>query len=274
MLAGIDPKYAIAGAFGLAFVGLVVVNVTVGLCAFAFVSFLEVLVSVGGSFSFPKVVGLPARGLLARGHLDPRTTRARASSPRIPRSRYRARDLRGLGGAQLVWAESAPAAFDASFRYLQNMILFLIVYTAIRKREHAVWMSAAFVTGATIAAVSAIIYRPDPGQYDVARAAGTVGDPNELASLLVAGVILAGVLIVLLKRSPALRLAAASARRALRPRALLHVLARWTGRAGRAPPSRPSSSRAAGGHRSSRLMAVVALIGVELLRVRGAPGIA
>src|SRR5687768_1871445 len=58
VLAGINPKYAIAGAFGLAFVMLVLVDLTFGLCAFTFLSFLELLlVSEDRSFSFLKVAG-------------------------------------------------------------------------------------------------------------------------------------------------------------------------------------------------------------------------
>ena len=57
----------------------------------------------------------------------------------------------------------------------------------MRERRHAVWVVAAFVAGATISAVFAIINPADPGQYDVARASGTIGDPNELAAVLVAG---------------------------------------------------------------------------------------
>ena len=58
VFAGINPKYAIAGAFGLAFVMLVLVDLTFGLCAFTFLSFLELLlVSEDRSFSFLKVAG-------------------------------------------------------------------------------------------------------------------------------------------------------------------------------------------------------------------------
>src|SRR4026209_2388919 len=58
ILAAINPMLAIAGAFGLAFMGLVLVNLTAGLCMFTFLSFLELLlVSSDRSFSFLKVAG-------------------------------------------------------------------------------------------------------------------------------------------------------------------------------------------------------------------------
>src|SRR4051812_27713628 len=58
VLAGIDPKLAIAAALGLGFAALVIANITVGVCLFAVVSFLEVLGSVGGSIGITKVFGL------------------------------------------------------------------------------------------------------------------------------------------------------------------------------------------------------------------------
>jgi O-antigen ligase len=211
VLAGIDPKLAIGAALGLAFAGLVVANITVGLCLFAIVSFLEVLSRIGGSIGITKLFGL----LLVVSWFAAVSTRdedgARTFVAVHPTMTYLLAIFVAWSTLSMVWAESSSAAWTASFRYLQNLLLFLIVFTAVRRRRHAVWVTAAFVAGATVAAVFAIIYRPDPGQYDVARATGTVGDPNELASVLVAGVILAGVLFFLLKRSPALRLAAAGA---------------------------------------------------------------
>jgi O-antigen ligase len=210
LLAGQDPKLAIAAAVGLGFAGLVLANITVGLCLFVVVSFLEVLGSVGGSIGVTKAFGL----LLVASWLAAVSTRGGSERDFItahPTMTYVLAIFVAWSTLSVVWAESAPVAMNASFRYVQNLLLFLIVFTAVRRRNHAVWMTSAFVSGATIAAIFAIIYRPDPGQYDVARAAGTVGDPNELASVLVAGVILAGVLVVLLKRTPPLRIAAAAA---------------------------------------------------------------
>ena len=188
-----------------------VANITVGLCLFAVVSFLEVLSSIGGSIGVTKVFGL----LLVASWFAAASTRDDAEGANFiaahPSMTYVLAIFVAWSTVSMVWAESSSVVINASFRYLQNLLLFLIVFTAIRERKHAVWVTASFVAGATIAAIFAIIYRPDPGQYDVARATGTIGDPNELASVLVAGVILAGVLFFLVRRSPALRLATLAA---------------------------------------------------------------
>jgi len=47
--------------------------------------------------------------------------------------------------------------------------------------------------------------------YDVSRVTGTLGDPNELAAVLVGGTVLAAAMVVALKGSPLLRLAYAGA---------------------------------------------------------------
>jgi len=109
-------------------------------------------------------------------------------------------------GLSLIWAEFPGESLQATFRYAQNALLFLIVFTAVRERKHTVWVVAAFVAGATISAMFAIMNPVDPGQYDVARASGTIGDPNELASVLVVGIILGCVLFTIMRRSPLVRL--------------------------------------------------------------------
>ena len=210
VLAGIDPKLAIAAAVALGFAGLVIANITAGLCLFVGISFLEVLGNVGGSIGATKAFGL----LLVVSWFAAVSTRNEAENDFVtahPTITYLLAIFVAWSTLSMLWAEHGSAALSASFRYFQDLLLFLIVFTAIRRREHAVWMASAFVSGATLAAVFAIVYHPDPGEYDVARASGTVGDPNELAAVLVAGIILAGVLIVLLKRSPLFRLAATGA---------------------------------------------------------------
>ena len=102
-------------------------------------------------------------------------------------------------------------AIDTASRYFQNMILFLIVYTAIRERKHAIWLAWAWLAGATFATVPAILNPPTYEDDLTVRISGTIGDPNELAALLVAGMAFAGVLAVTTKEPP--RCASRRARR-------------------------------------------------------------
>src|SRR5205807_780977 len=163
VLAGVDPKLAIAAAVGLGFAGLVLANITAGLCFFAVLSFLEVLSS---SYGITKLVGF----LLVLSWLAVVSTRTDAQNDFIsahPGITYVLALFVGWSTASVLWAENVPAAIDFSFRYLQNALLFLIVYTAIRERKHARWLIGAFVIGASVAAIFAVLNPPNPGQYDV-----------------------------------------------------------------------------------------------------------
>lgn len=211
VVAGINPKYAIAGAFGLAFVAVVLVNLTVGLCLFAYLSFLELLlVTSDRSFSFLKVAGI----LLLFSWIATISTRNDKDSNFIqafPKFTYVMILFLGLALLSSYWAEAPGRAIDTSWRYLQNMLLFLIVYTAIRERKHITWLAWAWLAGATCATIPAILNPPTYQDDLTVRISGTIGDPNELAALLVAGTAFAVVLSVVSKKNPPLRIAAIAA---------------------------------------------------------------
>jgi O-antigen ligase len=209
-LAGLDPKLAIAAGFGIGFAALVVADVTVGLCLFVVVSFLEVLSQIG-SFGITKVIGF----LLVVSWLAYVTTRESAGEQDFvsqhPLMSYALMIFVAWSGVSLLWSEFHGPVFTSTFRYAQNALLFLIVFTAVRERRHAMWVVAAFVAGASVSALFAVMNPVDPGQYDVARASGTIGDPNELAAVLVVGIILGGVLFATVRKSPLARIAALGA---------------------------------------------------------------
>jgi O-antigen ligase len=208
--AGYNPKYAMAGAFGLAFVAVVLVDVTFGLCAFTFLSFLELLlVTEDKSFSFLKVAGfLLMVSWLA--HISTRRDKSESFVAEHPQFTFILVLFLTWALLSASWAEDPGRAIDTTSRYFQNMILFLIVYTAIRERKHAIWLAWAWLLGATIATVPAMLNPPTYEDDLTVRISGTIGDPNELAALLVAGMAFAGILAVTTKEA-ALRVAAGSA---------------------------------------------------------------
>jgi O-antigen ligase len=209
--AGINPKYAIAGAFGLAFVMLVLVDLTFGLCAFTFLSFLELLlVTEDRSFSFLKVIGFL---LLLSWVFTISTSREEDKSFIAAHPQFTFVLIAFFSWATIssYWAEAPGRAYDTSWRYLQNMILFLIVYTAIRQRKHVKWLGWSWLAGATFATVPAIMNPPQQEADLTTRISGTIGDPNELAALLVAGTAFAVALSVTSKDNPLARLAAMGA---------------------------------------------------------------
>ena len=210
--AGVDPRIAVAAAIGLAFVALVMADLTVGLCLFAVVAFLDLLPHLGGSLvSFTKIVGF----LLAISWL------AKVSSSQDSRNDFLAAHptfsyvlvlFIGWAAVSLTWAEKPGVGSTPLLRYALNLILFLIVYTAVRTPRHLVWTLGAYVAGSAAAAGYGLLNPPqNVAYYDVTRVSGTIGDPNELAAVLVGGTVLAAALAATLKNSPLLRLGAAGA---------------------------------------------------------------
>jgi O-antigen ligase len=117
----------------------------------------------------------------------------------------------GLALISSYWAESPVRAVDTAWRYLLNMLLFLIVYTAIRERKHVTWLAWSWLAGATFATVPALLNPPTYEDDLTVRISGTIGDPNELAALLVAGIAFAVALTFTSKDNPLLRLGAIGA---------------------------------------------------------------
>jgi O-antigen ligase len=210
LLAGVDPRLAVGAVLGLAFAGVVLADITVGLCLFTVVSFLDVLRASGGSLGFTKVAGL----LLVLSWLATLATRAESKSDFIsahPVVTYVLASFVAWSAITLVWADDVGEGWAEIIRYVQNLFLFLIVFTAVRTRRDVMWLIGAFLVGAAIAGILAVAHPPQSGLDDVSRAAGTIGDPNELAAVLVVGLILAGVAFAIARGSPLLRLGAAGA---------------------------------------------------------------
>jgi O-antigen ligase len=96
----------------------------------------------------------------------------------------------------VAWSASTGTALTTVMRFALNAFLLPIAYTAVRDRRAAIRILAALVVGASIAALSAIVAPPPPESAISGRAAGTVGDPNELAAALLVGMTMAAAFAV------------------------------------------------------------------------------
>jgi O-antigen ligase len=204
LLAGVSPVLALGAAFGLAFVGIALANLTAGLCVFAVLTFVDSALPAGGAFSAPKLMG----ALLVVSWLAHLTT--------DEGSRRRLFEHAGFLYVlmlfvvwvllSLMWAEQSAPVLEAAFRYIPNALLFPITYSAVRTREQALWLIGALVIGTLISAAYGLGTPTDPGDAD--RLSGAAGNANETAAALGAGAALAAALALALKE-PALRIAAA-----------------------------------------------------------------
>jgi O-antigen ligase len=154
---------------------------------FTVASFGAVL-SLGGAASASKALG----GLLVLAWLT-----ALAKQPRAE-ARALLRDHRGFVACAVAlvawslissaWAQSSSAALLGASRYAQDLLLFPVLYTGVRRFTHVRWIAAAFIGGALMA----MLYGAATGYtVDGSRLVGALGDPNETATVLVAASVLA-----------------------------------------------------------------------------------
>jgi len=205
LLAGTAPALAIGAAVAAAFATLVAADLTVGLCVFIVVSFAERIPAAGTSdLTLVKALG----ALLAISWLGSVATR-RAGERQL----FTAHPVMTATGALLLawmilsitWAEDPAVAREDVMRYALNISLLPIVYSAVRRREHVVAVIAVYVAGSAFSALYAIAVVGGAGSEEFERISGVAGTANELASLLVTALFLAGGLLLALRGSPFLR---------------------------------------------------------------------
>jgi O-antigen ligase len=211
LLAGIAPGLAIGAALAAGFATLVAADLTVGLCVFIVVSFAERVPAAGTSdLTLVKALG----ALLAVSWLGSVATR-RAGERQL----FTVHPAMAAAGALLLawmilsitWAEDPAVARTDVMRYALNLSLLPIVYSAVRRREHVIAVLGVYVAGAVFSALYAIAIAGGGAGEAYDRISGVAGTANELASLLVTALFLAGGLLLALRGSPAVRVMLAAA---------------------------------------------------------------
>jgi O-antigen ligase len=195
-----DPALALELALGLPFVLIVFSDLAVGVGLFVLSQFL-----------------LPNTGALAKvtGLLLLAASLVRAS-PHLRRRADLVTDqpaLCGLVAISVVWvalsiswaADGSTAASNA-LRYAQNATLFVIVFAAVRNERDAKVILGAFALGAALSAAYGFVGGANLTQPG--RLVGATGEANELATYLVAGLVLSIGLVVTSRKVPPLMLGA------------------------------------------------------------------
>jgi len=169
---------------------LVLTDVTLGLCLFGCVAFMEI--PAPGGFSVAKLVGLAlvvswAATAVTRGdrHHFFRTH---------PTMSYVLMLFLAFAAASTLWAKLPSETIAAIVRFLPNMLLLPIAVTAMKDKRSALMVCGSFVLGAVLSAslgqvvsVSApeAITAANVGITPGSRLIGVGVDPNELAISLV-----------------------------------------------------------------------------------------
>jgi O-antigen ligase len=207
LLAGIAPEIAIAAAIAIGLLLVISADLAVGVALFTGLSFFETIGGLGGT-SVTKLVGL----LLALAWLGTVATQPDAKRDFLrvhPRISAALLLFLAWNGLSFAWSEHPAAALDALSRFGLNAILFFIVFTAIRTERDVLRVFWAFIAGASLATVIAVLSGAGPTPYgQAARISSSSDNANELAAVLVAGAALATGLALVSRRSPALRIGA------------------------------------------------------------------
>jgi exopolysaccharide production protein ExoQ len=202
LLAGESPKFAVAASLAVAFMLVAMVSLSAGVVVFALITYLELAPAIGGpALSFTKVAG----GVLALSFIAAyswKTDKSDVVWAKFPLLSTVLAALIAWHLASYFWAEQPGDTATSIIRMVLNSALLVIVYEAVRDTKTVRAVVGAMVAGAAVAAVYGIIATPSASEFansatagsGLGRIAGTVGDPNELASLLVVGLVLSGAL--------------------------------------------------------------------------------
>jgi O-antigen ligase len=202
VLAGIEPPLAIAGALAVALMLLAISNLIAGLVGFILLSFMEfVPAATGPTLSLSKLAGaVLAVAWLARVANGEYKRLFPSVHPGITVLLIA---FLAWNGISVLWAEELPRVVTSVSSFLLAFALFPIVYSAVRTERDLRWLILAFVAGATFTAIYGVLSQPSAAAFATSpaaasglnRLAGTIGDPNELAAMLVAGVALSSAIV-------------------------------------------------------------------------------
>lgn len=210
VLIGAKPSYGVAAAVGLTVAIATLTEVVVGLVLFTFLSFFEVFTATGGTASLMKVLGLLVFASWAARELthprQPMTSRTgvTARAPGTAALMIAGIVLVAWSTLSMAWANSPSVAWTSSYRYLLNLLLFPIAVSAIRRREHMLAIIGAYVLGGALSSLYGFA-NPVTSVAGAGRLAGSIGDPNDQAAVLVAAIPLALALSGNLRQRPVLR---------------------------------------------------------------------
>jgi len=200
LLAVRSPFAAVAAVAGLGFVVALLWNLVAGLSLFTLIIFFDQL---GSGASVVKLAGL----LLTVAWIVT-LLRTDHAVPFMPRERPALAYAGGLFAAwaafSILWAADSGAASTTAFRLALNFILFLLVFSALENVGSVRMIMLAYIAGAMLTSLYGVGTGTTQADTE-GRLGGGIGDPNELAALILPGLVFA-VFLLALERRFAMRL--------------------------------------------------------------------
>jgi O-antigen ligase len=200
IVAGLSPKYAIAGVFGIGFVVLVFADLAVGVAIFATLSFLSDITSGSSALSFDKLLGV----LLIASWAAQRSMSAHSDTNTIiknhPRLFAAIVGFVAWSALSALWAVSSSVAISYVFVDILQMLLIPVIYGAVRTRRDAYVIVAGFMIGGIVTAGYGLLNPETAAKaaaggplsvYQPGRLASAAGDANQTAADLAATMMMA-----------------------------------------------------------------------------------
>ena len=159
-----------------------------GVVLFTVLAFFQLIPGFEGSgVTLVKGAGLVLAAVWAGALAD-----RRSAIPFLPRDK----PLVGIGAAAFwlwgvssaLWAIDVGAVTTYISRVGQGLLLFLIVYSAVREPKHLRWFVWVFSLGSFVAGALGLVHGTSAGSGRLVSAA--IGDPNFLAAALIPGLVL------------------------------------------------------------------------------------
>lgn len=190
----ISPVVVLAGTLGLFFVAVTLWSLPAGLAIFTVMIFLERIPTISNSsLTFTKLAG----GVLALSWflaVIKRDSGVPLLGHRHPVLAYTALILLCWTLASTLWATDPVTARLTALRFAQGVLLIFVVFSAVRERRHLTWVVYAFLAGAVLSAFVGLAGVTQSERADIitsGRLTGGIGDPNELAAILLPALSLA-----------------------------------------------------------------------------------
>lgn len=189
-----SPLAAIGIVLGFGFLAALLVNRVAGLALFTLMIFFGQL---GNGASLVKLAGLVlalgwALSLVQNDRPVPFLLRER------PTLAYLALGLAAWSAFSMLWAPDGGAALSTASRVVLNVLLFLIVFSTLVDRGGVRTILIAYVTGSALTSLWGLASGTTHADSAAAgRLGGGIGDPNELAALILPGLVFAVFLLVL-----------------------------------------------------------------------------
>lgn len=207
VVSGLNPKYGLYLGVGLMFAVVTITDLTLGFVLFTIASFIDVL-SGSGTVSATKVIGLVLLGSWLARVATRRRSEISSFATENPGMTAALVAMLAWAALSFTWAASPSTVLKGSLTYLLDMMLVPIGYAAIRRREHLVWVLAAFVFGAVLSSVYGFVHPTAATSMQAGRATGLNGDANAEATIAAASIPLLACLFGVWRDSARLKLVA------------------------------------------------------------------